>query len=68
MKMILAAACCLFLTGCGGFVFPGPGDGAVMQGGPQVYAPATEGGLDQPSAGNQITSTCTMRGRGVVCR
>lgn len=68
MKQLLAVACCLLLTGCGGLVFPEPGDGARMQSTGQTYAPEGEGGYAPPLANERMTSTCTMQGQGAVCR
>lgn len=68
MKKLFAIACCLFLSGCGGFVFPGPDEGARMDGTSQAYPLEAEGGYEQPQSGERMTSTCTMSGRGAVCR
>lgn len=68
MKQLLAAACCLLLTGCGGLVFPGPEDGARMQGTGQNYTPEEAGGYEPPLTHERMTSTCTMKGQGAVCR
>lgn len=68
MKQLLAAVLCLLLTGCGGLVFPGPEDAARMEDALQVYPPGVEGGYEPPPANERMTSTCTMKGQGVVCR
>lgn len=68
MKKLFAAACCLLLTGCAGFAYPGLSGSAPMESGAQTYAPETANGFEPAPAGNQLTSSCTMKGQGVVCR
>lgn len=68
MKKLFVAACCLLLTGCGGFVFPGPADAPLMESGAQAYPSGAEGGFEPAPTAHQMTSTCTMKGKGVVCR
>lgn len=68
MKQLLAAALCLTLAGCSGFVFPGPDDGVRMQAASPDYTPGPEGDYVPPIDDERMTSTCTMKGQGAVCR
>lgn len=68
MKKLFAVACGLLLTGCGGFVFPGPEQSAPMEWGGQPQVPQGANDFQPSRADNQMTSSCTMRGQGVVCR
>jgi hypothetical protein len=68
MKKFLAAACCLFLTGCAAFGGVSESTGVdPMQSDGQTYVPRSAGSFEPPPAEERITSTCTMKGQNVNC-
>lgn len=68
MKKLFVAACCLLLTGCaaiGGLSEPTGID--PMQSDGLTYVPRTEGSYQPPPDEERLTTSCTMKGKGVQC-
>lgn len=68
MTKLFVAACCILIGGCAATGMSGPAGLDPMQSDGSTYVPAGVEGTYQPSADERLTSTCTMRGKGVVCR
>lgn len=66
MTKFFVAACCLLLAGCAATGMSAGID--PMQSDGSAYVPANVAATSAPSADERLTSTCTMRGQGVVCR
>ena len=68
MKKLFVAACCLFLTGCAaGSTWSGSSGIDPMQSDGLTYVPGPSGGYEPPPDEERLTTTCTMKGKGVQC-
>lgn len=68
MKKLFVAACGLLLTGCaavGGLSEPTGFD--PMQSDGQTYVARTAGSYEPVPAEERLTTSCTMKGKGVQC-
>lgn len=68
MKKLFAVACCALLAGCTAIGSPRQSVGIdAMDSDGQTYVPATGGGYEPPAPEQRLTTTCTMKGKGVQC-
>lgn len=68
MTKLFVAACCMLLAGCAAPGVWGPSGVDPMQSDGSTYVPAGVAGTYPSSVDERLTSTCTMRGKSVVCR
>lgn len=68
MKMLFVAACGLLLTGCAAVgSLSEPTRINPMQSDGQSYAQGPAGSYEPPPAEERLTTSCTMKGKGVQC-